>query len=168
MSIEKKISTVRKAIKGTAEADAEREGLMSPEGRHFKSAFNFYRFIKLVDPKTYEFMVSTAAKLNDLKTEMGPDLSRILGNAIERITGKDENKVEQQFRQLERTRKMTQEEEEEEILKLNINFTREKDEEIKKDTELLLAFSGKEELLNQAVSYISESMIKLLTLFKGR
>ena len=46
MSIENPISTIRKAIKGSAERFAESEGKRKPKSKHYEEAFENFRKLK--------------------------------------------------------------------------------------------------------------------------
>lgn len=159
MSIEKPISTIRKAIKGAAETEAEQEGLEYPKDRHFKEAFSFYRFLKMSDPKMYEDSLLSAAKGMDLKKEMGETLYKLFTQVLEKITSKNGLEIERELKQMKKSNQFSQEELKKWILELNKKLIKLNDMELRKDLRLISAFSRKEELLKRTIDFISSSIL---------
>jgi hypothetical protein len=155
MTIEKPISTIRKAIKGSAELEAEKEGRKRPKKRHFREAFQFFRFLKMIDPKMYEGSLELMAKAKDLKDEMGEDLYKTFTSVLEEITSKIREKVKKEYEQIKEKGPLSSEE----ILELNKKIIIISNEEMKNDSRLISAFLGKEELLNKTIDFISSEML---------
>jgi hypothetical protein len=160
MSNENPISKVRKAIKGTAEVEAEQEGFSKPQEKHFKESLKFYRNLKESDHDLYKSLVETTAKGVDLHNEMGDDLYKLFNNVMEEITSvnlanaeKEVEDLKKNFSSIELSRK---------IYELNKRLLMKNDEDLKKDQRLIAAFSGKEDLLQRTIIHITSTMLKYL------
>ena len=88
MTIEKPISTIRKAIQGSAEKKAEYELLDKPEQRHYDESFLFLRYMKIFEREKYEKIIKIGAKTKELKDEMGINSFKIYANL-----GQDLNRI---------------------------------------------------------------------------
>lgn len=71
MSIEKPISTIKKAIIGRAEKKAYEGSLNKPEQKHYEESLNFFKKMKEKRPEKIEELILNSAKGNDLRDEMG-------------------------------------------------------------------------------------------------
>lgn len=157
---EKPISTIRKAIKGTAEIEAEKEGLSKTEEKHLKESFSFYRFLKMTDPKMYKDTIMSVAQAMDLKTEMGDDLYKLFTQVLEEITLKDKIAIETEVKQLEESKTLSPKELERGILELNKKLIMMSDYGLKQDPRLISAFQGKEGLLNKTIEFVTSTMLE--------
>ena|ERR1035437_2150892 len=162
MTIENPISTIRKAVKGTAEQNAAAELIEFPEQKHYEEAFLYYKYLKLFEPEMYEKMISIGAKDKELKDEMGAELLNVFTQVLEEITSKNENKMAASVEQLKEANKNSPEILNQKILKLNKILILENDGELRKNSRLISAFSAREDLLNRAIDFTSSSMLDLL------
>ena len=74
MSIENPISTIRKAVKGSAERLADSEGERKPKSEHYDKIFEKFRNLKKTNPEILEELIIASAKDKELKDELGMDL----------------------------------------------------------------------------------------------
>ncbi|NVN96480.1 MAG: hypothetical protein HXX18_14485 [Bacteroidetes bacterium] len=160
MKFENPISTVRKAIKGTADVEAEKSNLDKPQNEHYEEVFAYYRFLKMTDPEMYEKAVISTAKGVDLKNEMGNDLYKLFTNVLEEITTKNSTVIENSLESLKQSNQFTKEGLNQKILELNKELIKTNNQELRDDLRLISAFSGKEELLEKTIDYISSGMLE--------
>lgn len=159
MKIEKPISTIRKAIKGSAEQMASREFLEEPEERHYKDTFDFFRALKMLQPEMYEKMIVVGAKGQELSERIGKDSHKILTGVLREIAAKDKEDLKQAVESMRNTRNLSSEELEREIFKLKERyFNNVVTKEILNDPRLKSAFAGKEELLIKVVDFFKYAM----------
>lgn len=164
MSIEKPISTIRKAVQGSAEEIAANEYLEKPEERHYRETLNFFRFIKIFEPERYEQFVKIGAQGKELKDEMGAEKYKIFSRILREVTERDASKMKEAGDQI-KSSNLPSEELSQEILELNTRYLKEKMEELKNDSRIASAFSGQEELLNRSIDFAITSMLDLYSAY---
>src|SRR5467141_1911924 len=119
MSIEKPISTIRKAVQGSAEKVAAKEFLDEPEQRHYDKIFNVYRFLRQFEPEKIERIIKIAAKEKELKDEMGIELYKVFNQVWEQLIQGYENKIDEAVKQITATKRLSPQELSKEVLNLN-------------------------------------------------
>ena len=165
MNIENPISTIRKAVEGSAEEMAKTEFLQKPESRHYKAIFENYRIVKDYSPEMFEKMVFLSAKGKELKDNLGPELSKIFKNVSDEINETYQNKIIAATEQLENSSNLNQEELKKEIFNLTNRAIKEIVESIEVNPLIVSAFLGKEELLKKALYYLETTYFELFQLF---
>jgi len=166
MPIEKPISTIRKAIEGTAEVKADKESIDKPEERHYKAAFNFYRTLRALSPEKVGLIITIAAKSKGLKDEMGVQLFKVFNDVFKDKTTGSEREFNEQIEQIKAKRHLSQRELSKEILKLNEAFIVKKVAEVQNDPRIISAFAGKEELLKKGTEFAMSSTINILEAYE--
>jgi hypothetical protein len=164
MTIEKPISTIRKAIKGSAEESALDDFRDTPEQKDFRQAFNFFRYLKIFEPEKYEWIVKTGARGKELKDAVGNELYKMVTQEWEKIINQDSNKLTESIEQIKATSKNYSEVGVYETIHLYELFLKEKATQIKSNSKIIGAFSEKEELLNQTIDFATNSMLELFSL----
>jgi hypothetical protein len=71
MSFEKPISTIRKAIEGTAEKIAFNENLENPDSKHFEYVIKLYKHVRMSNPQMLEKIIRVASNNKELKEDIG-------------------------------------------------------------------------------------------------
>ena len=159
MTIEKPISTIRKAIKGSAEQIASTEFFEEPEERHYKEIFDFFRTLKMYQPEMYEKMITIGAKGKELSDEMGKDLHKILSQVLGEISARDKDKMKEAVAQLEKS--LSPEELDKKIIELKERYLNAMGKELINEPRLKSAFTGKEELLEKVIDFLKSTMSEL-------
>ena len=160
MSIEKPISTIRKAIKGSAEQIASTEFIKEPEERHYKEIFIFFRELKLEQPEVYEKLIKVGAKGKDLSDKMGKDLHEILSQILKEVSTRDKETMEEAVNQIKKNKKLSYEELDNEIIKLKKRYLDGLAIELINNPRLKLAFAGKEELVEEIIDFLKSTMLE--------
>ncbi len=166
MSLEKPISTIRKAIEGTAQKSASAEFLDKPEKRHYNDAFDFYKYMRGFEPEKVEQVIMVAAKSKELSDEMGAELLKVFNKVWEDVTLGSEEKLNKAIERLKETI-LSHIELNQEIIKLEERFLKLKTNELKNDPRIVSAFAGKEELLNKGVQLAISSTLEMSTTFEN-
>ena len=166
MALEKPFSTIRKAIEGGAEKQAEKEFLENPEHRHYKAAFAYYKTVRALAPEKVELLIEAAAKAKDLKDEMGNELYKISNQVLNDLMDGSEKQFNEAVDQIKDSKLLTSEEFHNEILKLNIRFLNVKINEFKKDAQIISVYEGKGELLNKFIELINSSTLNILSAYE--
>lgn len=167
MSIEKPISTIRKAVHRLAEERAQKEGIDKPEQRHYDDVFLTYKAWRLLDPKYLEVAIKVTSKSQDLKNEMGTELFNIFDDAWINATKDGKNEMDKAIKQLDRTLNISQEEYKNELELIPERFLKEKTDQVKNDPKVTQAFFGKENLLEKALTTTASSIRELMAYEKG-
>ncbi len=162
MSIEKPITTTRKAVERMAEDRASKEFLETPESRHYESVFTTYKMLRMLDPQRLELVVKANAKEQDIKTEMGTDLFNIYQKVWSDVTKEGKNEIDKAVEQLKNTTDLSPKHLNEELIKLDERFLKEKSSQVKNDPRIVTAFLDKGELLNKSIELTTSSMLDLL------
>ena len=163
MSIEKPISTIRKAVQRLAEEGAGKEGLGKPEKRHYDDVFNSYKLLRMMEPKKFELYIQTSAKYQELKNEIGEELFKVFDKAWIHATKQGRVEIEKEERKLKRILNLSREEFDQRLKKIDEKFLKEKASLVRNDPQVVNAFSGKEEFLNKATDLVTLSMLDLMT-----
>jgi hypothetical protein len=162
MKIEKPISTIRKAIKISAEQTAQEEFLKKPEKRHYEEAFSFYKYMKLFEPENYEKMIVIGAKGSELKDKMSPKLYKEFTNILEEVTSKNGIRIEKAINVLKDSGLLSSEQLKQETLELNKELIAMNYNDLINDPRLKSAFKGKEGFLKKVIDFTSNSMTYLI------
>lgn len=161
MTIEKPISTIRKALKGRAEQKAAENSLDKPEQKHYDESLNFYKRMRDKRPEEIETLILNSAEGKELKDEMGEELYQVfdqiwkektkgfLYNLIQKtgefLENYFDNNNNKDLPRSEFVKKM------DEFAETLLN---EKAKEIRDDPKIISAFSGKEDVLNKVIDYL--------------
>jgi hypothetical protein len=162
MNLEKPIPTIRKAIKTLAEEHASKEFLDKPEARHYESAFDTYKVLRLLDPDRLKLSININAKEQDLKTEMGNDLYKVFQRVWVDVNKKSGKEIKQAAEQLKRTKSLSEDELNRELAELDKRFLKEKTNQVINDPRITAVFKGKEELLSRGIRIVTSSMLDLI------
>lgn len=146
MNIEKPISTIRKAIIGSAEEAASKESLSRPEQRHYDYVFGLYKQIRDANPELLKKIIIAAAKGKELKDEIGQESEKVFNQVWGElaVTYHDE---------LVKSMKSSSDKFKREIFKIG--------EISKNDPRIISAFSGKEDALNKCIDYANKTILDL-------
>lgn len=165
MSIEKPISTIRRAIQESAEENASKEFLNEPEQRHYKQAIDFYKLLRKSSPEFLEIVIPLTAKRKELKDEMGLELYKVFEDAWENLlrgpTGY-ESKMKEGMAQITETKKLSSDEYNQEKINLTQRILNEESASLRHDSIISSAFSGNEEILNKAIEFEISYLCDLL------
>jgi hypothetical protein len=163
MSIEKSITNIRKAVKGSAEELALKESLNEAEYRHYEYIIKLYKQIRNLDPKLLDKIVNITAKGKELKDEAGSILynsyNEVWKEIFEGANG-FENKIHLAINSSEKN--MTSEDFKQELVALTEKLLKEKSEKLKEDPRIIKAFKDKKELLNKLINYTIQTPFQLL------
>lgn len=151
MTIEKPVSTIKKAIKGTTEQMASKESLKKPEQRHYDSVINLYKQIRNTSPEMLEKIVIAAAKGKELKDEIGQESEMVFNQVWGELADVYQEEL---YKSIEKS----PDEFKKEINKIG--------EMSKEDTRIISAFSGKEDALNKCIDYATQTIVDLFKNFK--
>lgn len=164
MTIENSISTIRKAIKGSAEGLASRESLEKPEQRHYDHIFNLYKQLRELNPPMLEKVIMIAAKSKDLKEESGPEIGKVFNQVWNEISDGYEDRLEMAVYAGEddKTQKLSPEIFRQKMYDLMEKFFKEKIIQLKNDPSIVSAFIGKEELLNKYIDLTTSTFLDYL------
>jgi len=164
MSLEKPISTIKKAVQRMAEESAEKESLDKPEQRHYDDVFTSYKILRMLEPKRLEVYIKTTAKSQELKNEIGAELFNVFDEVWIDATKEGKSEIKNEVDQLESTFKLLfPKEYNSELERIDKKYLKEKAEQVKNDPRVVQAFSGKEELLNKALDTTTSSMLDLMS-----
>ncbi|HLG35303.1 MAG TPA: hypothetical protein VI757_10515 [Bacteroidia bacterium] len=166
MTIEKPFSTIRKAIEGSAEKQAENEFLEKPEHRHYKAAFDFYKTVRALAPEKVELLIKAAAKAKVLKDGMGGELYKTSNQVLDDLMEGSEKQFNDAVDQIKESGKLSEKELHDEILKLNTRFIKIKMDEFKKDPRIVTTYAGKEELMNKFIDMVTSSTLNILNAYE--
>lgn len=161
MSLEKRISTIRKALHSSAEEKALGEFKDSPEKKHYDETINFFRYLKDFEPEKFELVVKIGAEGKELKDEMGLEKYKIFMDSWDNICSRDDAKLKVAGYQIEKS-DMPLKVKQEENIKLTERFYDQKSEEIRRDQNIINTFEGKEDLLNRAILFTVSTALKML------
>ena len=167
MSLEKPISTIRKAVHGLAEENAKEEGFEKPEQKHFDSVFDTFKMWRMLNPKSLELSIKVGAKYEDLKKEMGTELFDIFNQSWIKANKKGNEQLEEEVRKINKIIKILPKKYKEKLHQINEQYLKEKSDIVRSDTTVLNAFKGKEELLNNAIEITTSSMRELMESDRG-
>ena|ERR1035437_398953 len=134
MSIEKPISTIRKAIKSISENIPD----------NYKRALNAFKDLKKVNPEFLNKIITTESQGQDIKDKMEPELYNIYSKVFGEIFTNHEAELN----------KATIDGSEEMLTKVIQTILN----EVKKDNRLIHAFAGKKELFNKIASFSTSEM----------
>ena len=159
-----KFSTIRKAIQGRAEKEAEEASPSDTKEQHYKESFDFYKKIKKIKPERMGKFVSLYAERKELKEKIGGELYQVFNQRWEEVTkGTIEkmlleagNLVEEYYhKKLKLPHNLF-------MAKMN-NFNKKlldaKAEILRKDPIIIYCFKGKENLLEEAIDYTINAII---------
>lgn len=166
MSIEKPISTIRKAIKGAAEEDALLELKESPEKKHLDDAFNFFRYIKVFEPTKFELLVKIAAEAKDIKDAIGLEKYKLFMDVWTEVCAHGENELKLDTYQILKSEMPLREKQKQNLL-LNRQFYKQRALEIRNDSRILNAFKESEELMNKSIEFTTSTALKMLEFYQG-
>lgn len=161
MNIENPISTVRKAVQGSAETIAEKEFKNIPEDEHYKEAINSFRYLKVFEPQRYAEIIKIGAKAKELKDEMGLSNYKIFDEVIKEVISKDEPKMHSATEKIKSTSR-SDSEQKQKLYELNERFLNIKAEEIKSDPRIIKAFEGREDLVVQTLNFCFSNVLSML------
>lgn len=165
MTIERPISTIRKAINSAAQNKAENEFLEKPEQKHYEDIFSEYKLLRAFEPELLEKLLILGAEGSEIKHEMGSDLYEIFSNVQEELTSIGKEKLINALEQIKKTKNLSLEELNQEIANLNNSYLKIKGEEIKNDPRIKSAFNGKERLLDNAISFSIKSLVDIGSIY---
>jgi len=160
MSLEKPISTIRKALHGIAEENAFGNLKGTPEKKDFDDAINVLRSLKNSDPEKFELVVKVGAEGKELKDKIGEERYKLFMSIWEDLCINDFTNLNIACDLIEKT-PMLVTDKHKAIHKLNENFYTKKLEEMKENTKLKAAFQGNEEIFNQALKVTASTAIKM-------
>lgn len=147
MSIEKPISTIRKAVEGAAQDDASKEFLDKPEARHYEAVFERFKFIRDSSPRMLENVIKLAAGAKDLHEKIDPEAYKVFQKVSNELNVDLQAKLMQAVVTTANREDINEDNIKEELFKL---FKRASDEAYRKiitDPRVEEVFKGKEESL---------------------
>lgn len=163
MSIEKQsVSKIRKAIQGSAEKLAADEFLKKPEQRHYSYILSFYKIVRALSPELLEKYITITAKDQEMKLEVGAELYEIFTQSWRDATKNIVNELENAERQIKATKKLSPEELEQELKKLEERYIKEKSIQVRNDLRIISAFVGKKDLLEKSLNLSISTSLELL------
>lgn len=160
MSIEKPISTIRKAVQGAAEEMASKESIQTPQAKHYDKAFLIFKTLRNMNPEVLEKLIIASAEGKELKDKLGNKLLMEFETISSEIFTEHKKKIIDEVKKIRMEKPSA--EHFEKISALVKNSFTQLGNEIKHDSRLLHLFSGKEELFNEAVNYVCSKMPDLL------
>jgi hypothetical protein len=172
MNIEKPISTIRKAVKSSAEEQALNENIDKPEKRHYDETFKFLKIMKTINPEMFEKDIILLAKGKELKDESGIESYKVFRQVWKELT--DINEVNEQvnmwnkFRENQSLPELPQSEQKRGYIILAEDFLKSKGEELKKDPRITNKFSGKEDILNRCVDHAISATLNFIENYHER
>ncbi|HRH03915.1 MAG TPA: hypothetical protein PLN13_13575 [Bacteroidia bacterium] len=162
MKLEKPISSIRQAIKTSAEKTALLEKLITPEIRHFESALNSFKILRFSNPQKLQNILNVFEKGKKLKEELGPELDFVFQKVNDEVLDSFEEFLIFETEKINAKSNLTQDERAREKLTLIFNSFNLMLEKVRNDRRIISAFSGKELLLHKAINYMEESLPKLI------
>jgi len=164
MSIENPISTIRRAIKGTAERLAESEGKRKPKSKHYEEVFENYRKIQKTNPEMLEKLIIASAKDKELKDELGPDLDAAFQIVWVKVYTRFAYRIRHTIQDIIKDENPLSEESKQKLANSINEIINDMSLEIKKDPLVAHSFLTEKEkvLLNKAIAYTRTSIMKLI------
>jgi len=164
MSIEKRFSTTKKAIQGRAEKKSEEGYLFKPQQRHYDESFDFYKKMKIKRPERMEELIKMYSGRKDLKDQMGNELFTLLNRKWQDLTREFDIEMVKETadffeKYFQKNQYLPRKEFEEKMEELSKNLLGVKAETLKRDPDIASSFTGKEDILNQALDFIISSTI---------
>jgi len=167
MSLEKPISTIRKAVQGLAEEKAQKESLEKPEQRHYDSVFNTFKMWRMLNPESLELSIKVGAKNQELKKEMGDELYNIFNQAWIRTNKRGNEQLEEEVKKINKILKIFPNKYKGKLNQINEQYLEEKADIVRYDNSVMSAFDGKKDLLNKAIEITTSSMRELMESDRG-
>ena len=159
MSFEKPISTIRNAIRNSAEEIASKENINIPELRHLKAVLDNYKLIRDYNPDIFKKLVILSIKNKEIKDSLGKKLSLIFQNIFDEISLSYYSKL---FSAFNNNDSLNNDFKQESSVFVNEMMTN-----IKNDPRIIKAFLGKEELLNNAIKNSTSSILEMLVILNS-
>ncbi len=148
------IATIRKAIRGNAEMMANKEYLNVPEQRHIDSILDMYRTIQLMSPKLLHKYLMISARGTEVYDETGKDLHTIFEKVWDELTANLKNDIEPGLESIGKTKNLSHKELQDKKFDMLTRYFKTKSDELKKDPRIIIAFAGKEKLLDKTIDFI--------------
>lgn len=163
MSIEKSI--IRKAINGSAEEMAHKDSLEKPEQRHYDYVLNLYKRIRNERPEEIEKVILHSAEGKELKDKIGMDLYKVFDQIWKEKTKGFINEMFKRAGEVKSEKELTHEEFVKEMDAFAEKYLKEKGVQLRTDPQIVSAFSGKEEILNNVIDYGISTSIYIIKNF---
>ncbi len=161
MTIENPIGTIKKAVQAFAEQKAENEFLEKPETRHYDAVFEQFRALKEASPEALETAVKLASNSKEIKDELGSELFILYKKVANELDVEMKDKCMIAFKQL-KDENLSKDDLEIKVKELYIRVSKQVVDMFKNDPRIVLAFNGKEELLEKLSKFMEESGISLI------
>lgn len=166
MTIENPISTIKKAVRGSAEHLAMNRNAKKVKPEHYKEVFNFFRELKESNPEKLEKLIILLAEDKELKDELGPDLDSIFQIVWIEVNSRYAYKISTVIKQLKEEKEPDSEESNQKFVNSINEILNEMAIEIKKDPLVTHSFISKNEknLLDKAITRTKKSIFELIKL----
>jgi|GEM_PF-2967670 len=153
MSIEKPISTIKKAIQGRAEEKAYEDSLDRPEQKHYDESLNFYKQMRDKRPEEIEKLILHSADSKELRDKMGMELYKIFDQTWKEKTKGFFLKMIERASEVKENEELSRREFVKEMDSFAEKLLKETSEELRSDPRIISAFLGKEDILNKIIDY---------------
>lgn len=161
MTIENKISTIKKAVVAAAEKIALKESMPSPKQEHYERVFELYRQLKNINPNALENLIVVSAKAKELKNETGENLYSLFETEWENEELNLKNKLVKKITAIEKQDLTTEKYKQEIMVETNKLFD-EISKLIENNSKIQEAFSGKKNLLQKNIEFKKSTLSNLL------
>ena len=165
MTIEKPISTIRKAVHGAAEEMAVKEFLDKPQARHYERVFNVFKKIRDASPEMAEKLITINARAKEVKDELGPELDETFRMVYDEVEEKFKPKMVEAMEQIKK-QNLNDKEYKKELVNLTARVFERMGSEVKKDPRITSAFSGKEELLDKTIKFYITNTVEIFNVLE--
>lgn len=164
MTIENPISTIRKAVKGSAERLAENSNAKKVKPEHYKEVLGLFRRLKDTNPEILEKLIIASAKDKELKDELGSDFDSIFQQVWIEVNSRYSYRIRHAVKQMKEEKELDAEEAKKRFVNSINEITNEMSIEMRKDPLITHSFMSEKEkgLLNKAITVTTTTISELL------
>jgi len=152
--LEKPITTIRKAVEGTAREAASKEFLDKPEARHYEQVFEMFKMMRDSEPKMLEGMIKIAAANKDLEDKLEPESYKVFKMVSNELSDDTQKKIAQVMMKIQIREDVNEENLVQELAKAFKNISDDSFRQTIEDPRIKEAFKGKEENLVDIGQYL--------------